>query len=635
MSSLIITGIIDGPLSGGLPKAVELYVVADLPDLSEYSLGTANNGGGSDGEEFAFPSISLTAGTYIYVATETPGFTTFFGFAPNYTTAAVSINGNDAIELFWNGAVVDVFGEISVDGTGEPWEYTDGWAYRDSGTGPDGTTFTLSNWTFSGIDALDGISSNASAATPFPTRSFSTAPAIATLTPTDNANNVVVSNNLQITFNENIQKGTGNIVIKQSSDNAVVESFDVTTSAQVTVIGSTVTINPTNDLIAGTGYYVEIISGAIEDLAGNDFAGITSATTWNFTTAAAVNPTVNLSVSANAGTEAGTTVITVTATASSAVSGIQTVNVAVTGTGITAGDYNLSNSTITIPNSATTGSVTFTVVDDALVEGTETATLTISNPSAGITLGATTTQNITITDNDTAGATIVQSSGSTDLTEGGATDTYTIVLNSQPTANVTIAIAPDSQSTTNPTSLTFTSANWNVDQTVTVTAVNDSVVEGNHTSTIQHTATSSDTNYNGLTIGSVTASITDNDTAGVTIVQTGGTALTEGGATDTYTIVLNSQPTANVAIALDGGPQLSTNSLIFTTTNWNTPQTVTLTATNDTIGEGTHQGVITSTVTSTDTGFNGLSVAPIQVTITDNDLPTTPRIYAAMKMIRT
>jgi len=287
----------------------------------------------------------------------------------------------------------------------------------------------LENWTLGGINVLVSQTSNASAPRPFPNGSFSTAPAIATLTPTDNANNVVVSNNLQITFNENIQKGTGNIVIKQSSDNAVVESFDVTTSAQVTVIGSTVTINPTNDLIAGTGYYVEIISGAIEDLAGNDFAGITNATTWNFTTAAAVNPTVNLSVSANAGTEAGTTVITVTATASSAVSGIQTVNVAASGTGITAGDYNLNGSTITIPNSATTGSVTFTVVDDALVEGTETATLTISNPSAGITLGATTTQNITITDNDTAGATIVQSSGSTDLTEGGATDTYTIVLN--------------------------------------------------------------------------------------------------------------------------------------------------------------------------------------------------------------
>ena len=78
-------------------------------------------------------------------------------------------------------------------------------------------------------------------------------------------------------------------------------------------------------------------------------------------------PTVNLSVSSNAGTEAGTTEITVTATASSAVSGNQTVNLAVTGTGITAGDYTLSNTTIAILNGQTTGSVTFTIADDALV----------------------------------------------------------------------------------------------------------------------------------------------------------------------------------------------------------------------------------------------------------------------------
>ncbi|AFZ26862.1 putative extracellular nuclease [Cylindrospermum stagnale PCC 7417] len=111
-------------------------------------------------------------------------------------------------------------------------------------------------------------------------------------------------------------------------------------------------------------------------------------------------PTVNLSVSTNAGTEAGTTAISVTATTSSAVSGDQTVNLAVTGTGITPGDYTLSNNTMTIPSGSTIGSVTFTVVDDAVVEGTETATLTISSPSAGMTLGSTISQNITITDSD-------------------------------------------------------------------------------------------------------------------------------------------------------------------------------------------------------------------------------------------
>jgi predicted extracellular nuclease/2',3'-cyclic-nucleotide 2'-phosphodiesterase (5'-nucleotidase family)/Ca2+-binding RTX toxin-like protein len=111
-------------------------------------------------------------------------------------------------------------------------------------------------------------------------------------------------------------------------------------------------------------------------------------------------PTVSLSVSSSSGTEAGQTVVTVTATASSAVTGDQSVTVAVNGLGITTGDYTLSNNVITIANGATTGSVTFTVVDDALVEGTETATLSISNPSSGIALGNTTSLNIAIADND-------------------------------------------------------------------------------------------------------------------------------------------------------------------------------------------------------------------------------------------
>ncbi|WP_226595132.1 hypothetical protein, partial [Microseira wollei] len=82
-------------------------------------------------------------------------------------------------------------------------------------------------------------------------------------------------------------------------------------------------------------------------------------------------------------------------------------------------------------------------------------------------------------------------------------------------------------------------------QTVTVTATNDNVAEGNHSGTISHTATSSDANYNGITINSVTANITDNDIAGVTITQSGSSRnITEGGATDTYEIVLTSQPTA-------------------------------------------------------------------------------------------
>ena len=175
---LVITGVVDGPLSGGVPKAVELCAVMDIADLSEYGLGSANNGGGSDGEEFTFPAVAASQGDFIYVASEEVGFTDFFGFAPDYINSAANINGDDAIELFHLGVVVDLFGDIDVDGTGEPWEYLDGWTYRVDNT-PDSPVFELANWTFSGPNALDGETSNDTAVTPFPIGTWTFEPNVA------------------------------------------------------------------------------------------------------------------------------------------------------------------------------------------------------------------------------------------------------------------------------------------------------------------------------------------------------------------------------------------------------------------------------------------------------------------------
>ncbi|MSU78566.1 MAG: hypothetical protein EXS16_10785 [Gemmataceae bacterium] len=110
-----------------------------------------------------------------------------------------------------------------------------------------------------------------------------------------------------------------------------------------------------------------------------------------------------------------------------------------------------------------------------------------------------------------AGATITQSGGTTSVTEGGATDTYTVVLNLAPTADVTITLNPGTQVTATPATLTFTVANWNVAQTVTVTAVDDALVEGAHTGTITHTSASADAAYSAIAIANVVANITDND----------------------------------------------------------------------------------------------------------------------------
>jgi hypothetical protein len=189
---LVLSAVYDGGITGGLPKGVEVYAYNYIADLSQYGIGSANNGGGSDGEEFTFPSVEVFAGTYIYIASESTEFQNFFGFAPDYTSSAVNINGDDAVELFKGGAVIDVFGDIITDGTGQPWEYADGWAYRNNSTGPDGNTFAQSNWTYSGTDALDNENSNATATTPVPVATYTKASTYGldvTLTVTDDFNN--------------------------------------------------------------------------------------------------------------------------------------------------------------------------------------------------------------------------------------------------------------------------------------------------------------------------------------------------------------------------------------------------------------------------------------------------------------
>ncbi len=198
-------------------------------------------------------------------------------------------------------------------------------------------------------------------------------------------------------------------------------------------------------------------------------------------------PTVNLSVLANSGTEASATVITITATASAAVEGNQSVNVAVTGTGITTGDYALSNSVITIPNGGTSGSVTFSVVNDALIECSETATLTISNPSVNIALGTTTSQAIVIADDDnkvnlTVSATGIGYEANTTVITVTATASATVTGNQ--TVDLVVAGTGVTASDYILNNTTITILNGATTGTTTFTVANDSDLEGTEYPTI-------------------------------------------------------------------------------------------------------------------------------------------------------
>jgi methionine-rich copper-binding protein CopC len=119
--------------------------------------------------------------------------------------------------------------------------------------------------------------------------SDTTPPTLSSSTPADNATGVAVSSNIVLNFSESVKVGTGNVLIKKSSDNTTIATIPID-NAQITISGSTVTINPTADLDTSTGYYIEMASGVILDLSDNAFAGITSSSTLNFTTAAETTP---------------------------------------------------------------------------------------------------------------------------------------------------------------------------------------------------------------------------------------------------------------------------------------------------------------------------------------------------------
>ena len=115
----------------------------------------------------------------------------------------------------------------------------------------------------------------------------STAPVLSSSTPQDNGGSVATGSNLTLTFSENVQAGSGHITLVNDGNSSLNKVIDITDSSQVSISGHTVTVNPTTDLAAGANYHVQIDSTALHDAAGNNYAGISTSTGLNFTTASA------------------------------------------------------------------------------------------------------------------------------------------------------------------------------------------------------------------------------------------------------------------------------------------------------------------------------------------------------------
>src|SRR5439155_435635 len=234
---------------------------------------------------------------------------------------------------------------------------------------------------------------------------------------------------------------------------------------------------------------------------------------------------------------------------------------------------------------------------------------------------------LTNADNDVAGITVAPTSGLV-TSEAGGTATFSVVLNSQPTADVVIPVASSNagEGAVAPASLTFTATDWSAPQTGTVTGVDDQVQYGSIACSVAlGAAASSDPIYAGMDPADVALSNTDNDVAGITVTPTSGPLTSEAGGSATFAVVLDSQPTADVVIpvassdASEGTENAST--LTFTAANWSAPQTVTVTGADDQVQDGAiAYSVVLGTATSSDPIYAGIDPADVALSNTDNDV---------------
>ncbi len=254
---------------------------------------------------FTSSNIKDTAGN-AYAGMSTYDFTTD---APADTTAptvsSIAYGANDGALAVGETVTLTVTLSEAVNVTGTPTLAlaNGGTATFTGGTGTNALSFSytasagqaIADLATAASNALTGtikdLAGNAITAAGFnnvhPTGTLAvdvTAPTVSTFAPTDGATGIAAGSNIVLTFSEAIALGTGTIILRSgSATGTVVESFDVATSNRLTLSGSTLTIDPTSDLIGNTQYFVVFASGNIKDAAGNAYAGIS---TYDFKTAA-------------------------------------------------------------------------------------------------------------------------------------------------------------------------------------------------------------------------------------------------------------------------------------------------------------------------------------------------------------
>jgi large repetitive protein len=274
-------------------------------------------------------------------------------------------------------------------------------------------------------------------------------------------------------------------------------------------------------------------------------------------------------------------------------------------------------------------------VDDGVVDGAVTYAIVlgpIGSADLGYRMFDPDDVQVTNADDDVAlgtPAVVVTPTAGLVTSEAATTAMFTIRLNSQPTASVTIAVSSSdlTEATVSPPTLTFTTANWQTPQPVTVTGVDDGIVDGPQMyQIIVANPVTTDLAYAAINPTDVNATNNDNDTvssAGFTIDPTELT-VSEFADADQFSIQLTTMPTGNVTVNLSSSDTTEGTvlppSVTFTPANWNVAQFVAVTGVNDAQADGNITfSIITAPATSTDTAYNNLNPADVSVTNIDND----------------
>ena len=413
----------------------------------------------------------------------------------------------------------------------------------------------------------------------------------------------------------NVGSGTAT----SGADFAAVSVFTITIPANTLSQTGTFSLDPIQDAIDEPDETV-VVDGS------TTVSGISVTDTMVTITDDDSAPAVTLTLSDDPiGENGGAT--TVTASLSHASSEATTVTISVDpNSPATSSDYSISTNrvlTIAAGQTATAGTVTITAADNDIdapdktvkVKGEATNPLGTADPS-DITL--------TITDDDMRGVTLSETD--LDLEEGGD-GTYTVVLDSEPTAAVTVTPSRSSgdSDVTVSGSLTFTASNWNTAQTVTVNAAQDSDPDDD-TAVIGHSVAGGD--YDSHDAESVTVTVNDDETAsnGVTLTA-GPTSLAESDSATTVTVTatLNgSTRDVDTLIAVNVGSGTATVGVDFAAVSAFTitipANTLSQTGTfsldpiQDAIDEPDETVAVDGSTT-----VSGISITDTTVTITDDD----------------